>query len=445
MNVIPLLKGFLSLRGNLKKSRSELSGLQDAKLRKLLHHAYEHSPYYRRRFEDAGISKDLLSTLPLKALPTMDKHELMAHYDELVTDSRLTQASLRAFDEESGDQKLFLDRYHIVHSSGSTGLPQYFVYDEAAWSAMLAGIVRGALWGMGMPEIISFLAGRPRVLYIAATDGRYGGAMAVGDGVDGVGAKQLFLDINTPLSGWTKTVRDDPPDMIIGYPSAIKILADLAQEESLSLRLKRIISCGEPLSPGMRKDLQETLHADVINFYGASESLALGVEGANDTDMTLFDDLNVIEVIDGEMYVTCLDNFVQPLIRYHISDRLTLCDGESGPFSRAELLLSRDEDMLWFEHENGERDFLHPLAIEGFCMEGLTDYQFVQQERDAFAMLAVADENSRKPIQDNMQEQMKRLLADKHMDWVRFQIHFVHEMLPDHHTGKKKLIIRQSA
>ena len=57
----------------------------------------------------------------MKALPTMDKHELMAHYDELITDSLLTQASLRAFDEESGDQKLFFDRYHIVHSSGSTG------------------------------------------------------------------------------------------------------------------------------------------------------------------------------------------------------------------------------------------------------------------------------------------------------------------------------------
>ncbi|HIX91126.1 MAG TPA: hypothetical protein H9845_09600 [Candidatus Agathobaculum pullicola] len=35
---------------------------------------------------------------------------------------------------------------------------------------------------------------RLRIVYIADTDGRYGGAMAVGDGIDGVGARQMYLD-----------------------------------------------------------------------------------------------------------------------------------------------------------------------------------------------------------------------------------------------------------
>ena len=65
---------------------------------------------------------------------------------------------------------------------------------------MLLGIIRGALWDMSMPQILRLLSGGLRILYIAATDGRYGGAMAVGDGIKGVGAKQLFLDIKTPLS-----------------------------------------------------------------------------------------------------------------------------------------------------------------------------------------------------------------------------------------------------
>ncbi len=46
-----------------------------------------------------------------------------------------------------------------------------------------------------MPRIIKLLAQGPRIAYIAATDGRCGGAMAVGDGIDGVGAKQMYLDI----------------------------------------------------------------------------------------------------------------------------------------------------------------------------------------------------------------------------------------------------------
>ena len=40
--------------------------------------------------------------------------------------------------------------------------------------------------------------------------------------------------------------------------------------------------------------------------------------------MYLFDDMNYIEVENGNMYITSLYNFVQPLIRYQITDRLKL-------------------------------------------------------------------------------------------------------------------------
>ena len=62
--------------------------------------------------------------------------------------------------------------------------PGYFVYDEDAWNQMLLGIIRAALWDMSMPQILRLLIKRPRIVYIAATDGRYGGAMAVGDGIE---------------------------------------------------------------------------------------------------------------------------------------------------------------------------------------------------------------------------------------------------------------------
>ena len=80
---------------------------------------------------------------------------------------------------------------------------------------MLLGIIRGALWNMAIPQILKLLAGRPRILYIAATDGRYGGPMAVGDGIDGVGAKQMYLDTKTPLDDWIDNVRKFQPNIII--------------------------------------------------------------------------------------------------------------------------------------------------------------------------------------------------------------------------------------
>ena len=309
---------------------------------------------------------------------------------------------------------------------------------------MLLGIIRGALWNMTMPQILKLLAGRPRIVYIAATDGRYGGAMAVGDGIDGVGASQMYLDINLPLSQWVQQIQRFRPNIIIGYPSAIKILGELVERGETTVEAVRVISCGEPLSPGLRGFLEKAFSCPVVNIYGASESLALGVETGREGGMLLFDDLNVIEVEGSAMYLTCLYNFAQPLIRYRISDHLVLKDPLPGmPFTRAEILLGRDEDLLWFEDERGAREFLHPLAVEGFCIEGLRDYQFWQTGPDAFQMLAeVPDQKRREPVREEMLRQMGAILAEKRLDYVRFDIRFTDEIRPDPHTGKKPLIRR---
>lgn len=354
MNYAKLLLDLYRLKQNEKKSAVQMKEIQEEKLRKLLVFAWEHSRFYRRTFSEAGITREQLSELPLSAFPSINKKMLMEHFEELVTVNGISQEELRRFDaKKSLDDKTFRN-YHVVHSSGSTGKPGYFIYDKEAWNQMLLGIIRGALWGMSMPQIINLLAKRPRIVYIAATDGRYGGAMAVGDGIAGVGAKQLYLDINTPLSQWVDRIRTFRPNIVIGYPSAIKILGELAESGEVKMDVIRVISCGEPLNPGLRLFLEQTFRTEVINIYGASESLALGVETGKEEGMLLFDDMNVIEVEDGRMYLTSLYNFAQPLIRYEITDRLVLKEPLSGsPFGRAEILLGREEDMLWFEDVNG--------------------------------------------------------------------------------------------
>lgn len=443
MNYIKVLFDLYRLKQNAKKSEGQMKQIQDRKLRELLRFAWEHSNFYRQSFEDAGITEEQLSTLPLSAFPTVDKKILMEHFDELVTAPDLKQEEVQKFDAEENMEKKTFRNYHIVHSSGSTGKPGYFVYDEAAWNRMLLGIIRGALWNMSMIQILKLLAGKPRILYIAAVDGRYGGAMAVGDGAGGVGAKQMYLDINTPLAEWVDSIRAFGPNIIIGYPSAIKILGELAENGEIEINVMRVISCGEPLGPGLRCFLEAVFHADVINFYGASESLAIGVENGEEDGMVLFDDMNVVEVEDGAMYLTSLYNFTQPLIRYRISDHLVLKDPLAGsPFHRAEIVLGRDEDMLWFEDGVGNRDFLHPLAVEGFCIKGLRDYQFRKIDHAAFEMLAeVPNEARHEAVRMELQKRLEKILTEKKLFYVQFYIRFVKEILPDSVTGKKPLIL----
>ena len=446
MNYLKTLTDLYRLKKNVKLSADKMRSLQDRKLRKLLRYAWNHSAYYRTAFECAGITEEQLDTLPLSCFPTIDKQALLEHFDELVTVPDLKQENLREFDAgEAADRKPYQGKYHVVHSSGSTGKPGYFVYDGDAWSQMLLGIIRAALWGMSMPQILGLLMKRPRIVYIAATDGRYGGAMAVGDGIDGVGASQLYLDIKTPVTEWISQLKAFKPNIVIGYPSAIKILAQLMENGEVGLDAERVISCGEPLGTSLRTYLEKIFRTQVVNFYGSSESLALGVETNPKDGMLLFDDMNVIEVENGVMYLTCLYNYAQPLIRYRLSDRLTLKAPEGGelPFTRAVGLLGRNEDVLWFEDGRGNREFLHPLAIEGFCIEGLKDYQFRQTTKDTFEMFAETEHGaSKERIRQEMLQQMREILSEKKLDFVQFYVNFVNEILPDIRTGKKPLILK---
>ena len=443
-----LLWNLYQLKKNTAKNEEQMKELQEKKLRKLLRYAYHNSAYYHRTFTQAGISEKNIDRISLKQFPVIDKDLLMQNYDELVTDPEVRQEELRKFDESPASKsENYLGRYHIIHSSGSTGVPRYFVYDDKAWGQMLLGIIRGALWGMSMIDILKLLAGKPRILYIAATDGRYAGAMAVGDGITGLHADQEYLDINEPIEKGNQKVIKFDPNIVIGYPSAIKLMAEQVRLGRVPNHVKRVISCGEPLSPGLRDFLEDTFKCPVINFYGSSESLALGLEENAGDGMILFDDLNVIEVENGEMYLTCLYNFAQPLIRYHLTDTLKpkkRLQNDPYGFSRAEVLLCRNEDEMWFRKADGTEEFIHPLSVEGICVDGLKDYQFVQTSEKSFQIRAeISEDASKEAIIQGIESIMEPLLSEKELGNIYYEICFVETVTVNADNGKKPLIIKQ--
>lgn len=440
-----LLWNLFRLRRNARKNRKQVEKLRQRKLRDMIRYAFENSEYYRRIYSEAGVTRDNIESFPVEKLPPVDKRILIENYEDIVCKEKLNQEELAEFAAGCEDmKKTYHGNYHLVHSSGSTGKPRFYVYDDEAWNQMLVGIIRGALWGMSFLQVVKLLLCRPRMLYIAATDGRYGGVMAVGDGIEGLKAKQLHLDINASLQEWCSAIRKFKPNIVIGYPSALKILAGLAEQGKIHVKFSRIITCGEPLSHGLRTYLESVFGVKIVNFYGASESLALGVETDPAEGMILFDDLNYIEVIDGQMYVTSLYNKVQPLIRYRLSDKLSLKE-DTGTgnchFTKTFSILGRDEDMMWFEDRNGNHEFLHPLAIEGICIEGIIDYQFRQTAKDSFE-LSVETEPDADPekVSSELTELMDSIL-EKKLDFVRYRVRYVNQITPNPKTGKKPLIL----
>lgn len=437
-----LVNLFEKIRRTPPTSRQEMLALQEKKLRRLLRYAYTHSPYYRETFQKAGITAENLHTLPLSAFPTIDKTELMENYEKILTGKPFSQEELRAFDE-SGNPGLFQKKYHVVHSSGSTGTPKYFVYKQKEWLQVQIRMLEATLLGLERDSLKDLFT-NPRILYIAAAGSRFGGMMSVTSLSKLTGAQLRVLDVNEQLSAWMDVLQNDKPNVIIGYSTALKILADLINRTGITLDLKRIVSCGESLTPELRSYLESTFHQNVVNYYSATESLSLGVELDAREGMILFDDMNYLEVDGDKLYLTNLYNFSQPLIRYAISDSMRLVDrdGAYSSYSHAILMRGRLDDILWFTDPKGNQEFLHPTVLEDFSFLGLKDYQFRQISQNQFEVLVeLLPGADAKQICAHLREGIDGVLARNQLSFVSYRLITDEPILSDPVTGKKRLTI----
>jgi phenylacetate-CoA ligase len=120
-------------------SRERLERFQQERLGRLTRHAAARSRFWRERLPDAGTAR-------LADIPVLTKAELMARFDDLVTDPRLRLEELLGHLDEIEDDALYLGEHRVMTSSGSSGRKAVFVYDRAAWSLIAAMFLRRSAW-----------------------------------------------------------------------------------------------------------------------------------------------------------------------------------------------------------------------------------------------------------------------------------------------------------
>lgn len=100
----------------------------------------------------------------------------------------------------------------------------------------------------------------------------------------------------------------------------------------------------------------------------------------------------------------------------------------------------RDEEFLWFELENGDDEFLHPVVLVEFFVPDLNKFQFLQVERNWLVMRAVISGDEEKVVKA-IKKRMNEILAMKKLDKVvKFEVKIVDEISNDKLTGKFRLI-----
>lgn len=347
----------------------ELAAHQRGRLQSLLRHAIANSPYYRRVLGADAVRGDVT----LRDLPTLTKPVLMDHFDEIVTDGRLRRGHVEAHLAGSSAGEL-ADGFRVFSTAGSTGRRGVFVYSAAEFAVWVAAQLR-MLHVMGArPAMRVAAVGAPdpvhisRQMFAALTAGQTAGPSVTAPG----------LSVTTPVPELVTALNAYQPDAVPTYASTAAMLA----EEQLAGRLRitpAIVATGaEVLTADMRQRIAAAWGLEPHQAYLATEAPLLASTCTEQIGMHLWEDLTLVEVVDDrdrpvepgvpgdKVLITNLVNRIQPLIRYELTDSVTLAAGANPtgmPFRRLTTVDGRSDDAITLPAWDGTTVTVHPLRL----------------------------------------------------------------------------------
>ncbi|UOQ59161.1 phenylacetate--CoA ligase [Leucobacter rhizosphaerae] len=336
-------------------SRDELEALQLERLQWTVRHAYENVPFYRQKFDAAGVHPDDIRALSdIERLPFTTKDDLRQNYP-------------------FGLFAVPMDQVRRIHaSSGTTGrltVVGYTDQDLENWADLIAR----SLYASGV---------RPGwKVHNAYGYGLFTGGLGAHAGIERLGCTVI------PMSGGqtekqVQLINDFQPDAIMCTPSYLLTIADAFEAAGLDPRASslKVAICGaEPWTEAMRHEIEARLDLKAVDIYGLSEMMGPGV--GNECVETqdgphIWEDHFLPEIIDdelrqvadgeqGELVFTTLTKEAFPMIRYRTRDLTSLLPGTARPaHRRIAKITGRNDDMIILRGVN-----LFPTQIEEIVCE----------------------------------------------------------------------------
>lgn len=336
--------------------RAALEELQLRRLQLMLEPVLEGNRFYRRKLEDAGLSKpDQIRSLDdYSRLPTTTKQELvddqLAHppYGSNLTYTR--------------------ERYVRIHqTSGTKGEPLRCLdtADSWRWWAQCWRSVYRAVGVGSLDRIFFAFSFGPFIGFWSAYEGaQMIGALAVPGG--GMSSNQRARSI---------VVNDI--SVLVCTPTYALHLAEVAAEDGIDIansNVRIVVNAGEPGAslPAVKSRIEEAWGARCYDHVGATEVGAWGFECQAQAGVHVNEGEFIFEVIDpvsgapaeeGELVITNLGRVGLPVIRYRTGDHVRLAS-EPCPCGRSYRrleggVIGRVDDVLIVRGVN-----IFPSAIE---------------------------------------------------------------------------------
>jgi phenylacetate-CoA ligase len=356
----------LGMRRRDRWSRQRLAERQTARLARLVRFARQRSPYYART-----LTAELLHDLPI-----LTKRELISHWDEIVTDRSLRLADLRRFLAGSPAAHALHDgRYHVMSTSGTTGVSAVFCYSKREWVHVMASGARMTAWrGLGPSRTT-----RTALLMVSggSVPPPMGARMAVS--LAKLYPTTTFIDASLPMPAIVRALAAFRPDLVSTYAGTLSAIAEEQLAGRLQITPTMLQSTSEVLSPAARERITAAFNIAPHNTYAMTEAGIVAATCEQQRALHVQDDQVILEVLDdtgrpaapgtfgSRVLLTVLWSRTLPLIRYEITDRVCLTSEPcpcGRPYTSIAEIDGRSGDVLELGGARGGTVHITPSQLQ---------------------------------------------------------------------------------
>ena len=376
-------------------SGEEIRKIQSKRLKELVEYARNNSPYFKNLY--AKIGDDYI----LEELPTTNKIEMMKNFDSWLTDNNISMQKIEKFTSDINNVGRMIDgKYLIFKTSGSTGNPAIVLYDKQ--NIDVASAVAAFRTFARKEDFKAFMKNGKKTAGVFANYGFY-----LACGMSRYLQLQMprkknkiTVDVNASEEQIIKELNEFNPAMLSGYPSNLALLSSF---EELTIKPNVVITGGELLTDEIRKKLTDKFNCYVQTHYSCTEAGEVACE-CTEKHLHINEDWVIVEPVyksnnpvgygvrSDKVLITNLSNYIQPFIRYELTDRIIVHNekckcGKSSCWLEIE---GRTDDIL--EFENGI--LIAPMSFYKILEEikGIVRFQLIQRSYQKLELRLVADE-----------------------------------------------------
>lgn len=300
----------------------DLRKLQLRKFNRIFTYAYEKSPFYRKKFDQAGIRPENIQTLDdIRKVPLTTKQEM-----------REAQTGKEPFPFGELLTVALEDVTEYHQTTGTTGVPVRYAdsWDDWEWYSENWAY---CMYSRGFRATDRVYIAFPYHLFIAFWGGHYGsekvGAMVVPGG-------------STSTEERVREMADLKCTTLICTPTYALRLAETARKIGINpvrdIPIDKIFCAGEPGAsvPATKKRIENAWGAKVYDHVGATEAPLWAFECREQKGLHINEAMDLVEILAphtfepvspgeiGTAIVTTLDRYAMPAIRFDLKDLVKL-------------------------------------------------------------------------------------------------------------------------